>query len=56
VAFRGAYSAGMLQIGHSSIDMYSIPLHVEFENGLSISVMKNKATRNKNVPMEIVKM
>jgi hypothetical protein len=50
-----AYSAGILKFWYISIDIHFILCHVEFDGGLSISVLKNKATRHKNPPLEIVK-
>jgi hypothetical protein len=41
-----------------SFDIYNVPLaffHVEFEDELSISLLRNKATLYKNLPLEIVK-
>jgi hypothetical protein len=36
--------------------MHLILLHVEFDNGLSISVLKNRATYLKKLPLEIEKV
>jgi hypothetical protein len=55
VVFREAYSTGILQFWHLSIDIRFILLHVEFEDGLSISVVKAKTTRRKTLQLEIVK-
>jgi hypothetical protein len=56
VVVREAYNTCILQFWHLSIDMHFILSYVEFENGLSISVSKNKAachkkstTRNRKV-------
>jgi hypothetical protein len=39
-----AYSIGALRFLWRSVDMDCLLLHVKFEDGLSISVLKNKAT------------
>jgi hypothetical protein len=43
--FREAYNTGILQFWYLSIDIHFIVFHVEFEDELSISVMKYTATR-----------
>jgi hypothetical protein len=40
VVLREAHTAGILQIWYLSIDVCFILLHVEFEVGLSISILK----------------
>jgi hypothetical protein len=40
--FRRAYNTGILQVWYLSIDMHSTLSHVEFEDGLSVSVLKNR--------------
>jgi hypothetical protein len=42
--FREAYSLFILHVWYLSIDIHYIVLHVEFEDGLSIPVLKSKAT------------
>jgi hypothetical protein len=44
--FRDAYNTGMLHVWYLVIDMHFILLHVKFEGGLSISILKTKATRH----------
>jgi hypothetical protein len=53
--FRQAYNTDILQVWYLSIDMPSILLHMEFEDGLSISVLKNRATCHKNLQLGIEK-
>jgi hypothetical protein len=55
VGFREAYNTGILQVWYHLIDIHFSILHVKFEDRLSISLLKNKATRTKNVELEIVK-
>jgi hypothetical protein len=45
----------MFQFLHISIDIRFTLSHVEFEEGLSIAAMKNKATRYKSVQLQIEK-
>lgn len=45
----------MLQIWYLSIDLLLALFRVKFEDGLSISILKNKATRHKTFPLEIEK-
>jgi hypothetical protein len=54
VVFREAYNAFMLYGWYLSIDMHSILFHVEFKDGLSISVFKTRATHYQNLHLEIV--
>jgi hypothetical protein len=56
VVFREAYNTDVLQVLYLLIDIPSIMLHVEFEDRLSISVMKNRAIHHKNLHLEIVKL
>jgi hypothetical protein len=42
VAFMAAYNIKMLVSGYHSIDMHCIVLPVKFDDGLSISVLRNK--------------
>jgi hypothetical protein len=51
-----AYSTGIYQFWYLSKDMHSFLFHVEFEDGLSISVVKNRARCNKNSQLEIKKV
>jgi hypothetical protein len=51
VVIREVYSTGILQFWYFLIDEHFILPHVEFEDGLSISVLENKATQH----LEIVK-
>jgi hypothetical protein len=48
VVFREAYDTGVLQVQYLSIDIHSLLFHVKFEDSLSISVSRNRATRHKN--------
>jgi hypothetical protein len=52
VVFREPYSASILQFWYILIDIRFILLHVEFEEGLSISVVKNRATRYEKLQLE----
>jgi hypothetical protein len=45
--FTDTFDAGVLQVWYPSIDIHSTLLHVTFEDGLSISVLKNRATCHK---------
>jgi hypothetical protein len=54
--FREAYWTGTLQVWYLSKDIHFFLLHVEFEDGLTISVLKNRATRHKISQLEIVKV
>jgi hypothetical protein len=54
VVLKGAYSTGILQVWYHSIGVHFILLHVEFEDGLSISFLQNRATRHKNLELEII--
>jgi hypothetical protein len=40
--FTAAYNIKKLISGYQSIDMHCIKRHVKFDNGLSISVLRNK--------------
>jgi hypothetical protein len=53
VVFREANHTNILPFRYHSIDIHFIFLHVKFEDGLSISGLKNKATRRKNCKLEI---
>jgi hypothetical protein len=55
VAFKEAYNTGTLQVWYPSIDIPFVVLHLKFEEGLSISVLKNRATRHINLQLEIGK-
>jgi hypothetical protein len=55
IVIREAYSMGIHQFWYLSIDIQFILLHVEFEDRLFISVLKNRATWLKNLQLEIVK-
>jgi hypothetical protein len=55
VVVRKAWNTDILQFWPHSTDKHFILLHVKFEGGLSVSVLKNKATRHKNSHLEIVK-
>jgi hypothetical protein len=54
VVLREAHSKGAFQVWYHSIDIHSILFHVEFEDGLSISVLKN-GNWLQNLQLEIVK-
>jgi hypothetical protein len=53
--FREAYIKVILQFWYHSIDIHSILLHVEFEDGLSIPVTKTRCNSHKNLQLEIEK-
>jgi hypothetical protein len=55
VEFREAYSTRIAHIWSPTIHINCILFHVEFEDGLSISVLKDRATRHKNVQLKIIK-
>jgi hypothetical protein len=55
VVLKDSYGTDILQIWYHSIDIHFILLHVKFEDGSSISFLKNRATRYKNLELEIVK-
>jgi hypothetical protein len=55
VALREAYNTGLLLLWYRSIGMHFTLLHVKFEDVLSMPVLKNRATRHKNLQLEIVK-
>jgi hypothetical protein len=55
VGFIDAYNTVILQVWYHSIDMHFIMLHAKFEDGSSISVSKDKATRYKILHLEIEK-
>jgi hypothetical protein len=55
VAIRDAYSTYMLQVLYLLIDMHYILLYVKFEDGLSISVLKNNAIRHNSLQLEIIR-
>jgi hypothetical protein len=46
VVFREAYSTSTFHVWYLLLDIHFILLHVEFEGGLSMSVMKNRVTRH----------
>jgi hypothetical protein len=45
VVLKETYGTGLLQVWYLLIDRHFILLHVKFEDGSSISVLKNTATR-----------
>jgi hypothetical protein len=55
VALKDEYDTCILQFWYLLIDMHFILLHVEFEDGLSVSFLKNKATCHKKLQLEIDK-
>jgi hypothetical protein len=55
VVFGEAYNINTLQVRYHSIGIHFILFHVEFKDGLSILVLKNGATRYKNLQLEIAK-
>jgi hypothetical protein len=55
VMFREALNTCILQVWYPSIVIHCTLFHVDFENGLTISVLQNTATRHKNLPGEIEK-
>jgi hypothetical protein len=55
VVFTHTYGTGILQVCYPSIDIHLILLHVRFDDKLSISVSKTRATRHNNLQLEIVK-
>jgi hypothetical protein len=48
VVFTDTYDTCILQVWYISIGMHFILLHVEFEDGLSLSGLKYRATCPKN--------
>jgi hypothetical protein len=44
---REAYNTGILQVWYFSVYIHFILLHMEFENGLSVSVSDNRPTHHK---------
>jgi hypothetical protein len=56
VVLKDAHSTDILQVWYHSIGIHFILLHVKIEDGLSISVLKNRATCHKNLELEIVKV
>jgi hypothetical protein len=56
VVFTHAYSIDILQFLYISIDMSCIFFLIEFEYELSISVKRERATRYKNLELEIEKL
>jgi hypothetical protein len=55
VVFREAHNTFILQVWCHLIDIHSTLLHVKFEDGSSIPILKTKATRHKNLQLEIEK-
>jgi hypothetical protein len=53
VVIKKAYNTSTLQVWYISTDVCFILFHVEFEGGLSISVLENRATCHKNLQLEI---
>jgi hypothetical protein len=53
VVFGETYNTGILQVWYFSIDTHFILFPVEFEDGLSIPVLQNRATYPKNMQPEI---
>jgi hypothetical protein len=53
IVFRESYNTDILQVWYHSTDIHSILSHVEFEDGLFISILKNRATRHKILQLEI---
>jgi hypothetical protein len=56
VVLTDAYNTVILYVWYYSIDIHFISFGVEFEDGLFISVLKNSATRPKNLQLEIKKL
>jgi hypothetical protein len=55
VMFREIYDTNIFQVWYPSIDIRFILTRVKFEDGLTISVLKTKATFYKNLQPEIIK-
>lgn len=53
--FTEAYNIFILRVWCLSIDSHFALPHVEFEDGYSISVLKNRATRHKKLQLEFEK-
>jgi hypothetical protein len=53
--FREAYSTFILHVWYHLIDMHFIIIYMEFEDELSISVLKTRAIYHKHLHLEIVK-
>jgi hypothetical protein len=47
VVFREAYNMAILYVWYTLIDIHYMLLHGKFENGLSISVSKNRTSLQK---------
>jgi hypothetical protein len=55
VVLSRTHDPGILQIWYHSIDIHFTLFHVKFKDGLSISGLKNKAARQQNLQLEILK-
>jgi hypothetical protein len=55
IAFREANDPSILQVWYHLIDRHFTMFHAEFEDGLFISVLKNRAPRDRNLQLGIVK-
>jgi hypothetical protein len=53
--FREAYNTGTLQFWYLAIDILCLLFYVEFDDGLSSMILKNRATCLKISQLEIVK-
>jgi hypothetical protein len=53
IVFREAYNISILHVWYLSIDIHCILLHVDFEDMLFITVLRNRATRYKLRSWEI---
>jgi hypothetical protein len=55
VAFTDAYNTGILPFYYHSVDIHPVMLQVEFEDGLSISVLENRPLTPKSIQLKIEK-
>jgi hypothetical protein len=55
VVFKDAYDTGINQVWYLLIDIHFILRHVKFENGLSTTILKTRATCLKNLQLEIIR-
>jgi hypothetical protein len=51
VVFREAYNTNLLQFLYRLIDIHFVLFHVRFDNGLSISISRDRETCSKNLQL-----
>jgi hypothetical protein len=56
VVFTDTYNTGTLKVCYHSINIHFILFRVEFQDGSSISILKNKATSPQNLQQKIKKV